>query len=1338
MKKKRMYRNIISIVVIALMMISFSVPSFAESGPGEPADFGAELDDGAGTGIDTEPGDLTEDPEDQPGSDTVEDTDGLPTEDEDVSPDVKLPGTPGQQKEGDVLIPGKRLSLKGMPAGFRLNSGQIEQKGWISSDGELAAFADMTEGEDYVPDEIVYLADTREEAEVIAEAYGTELIDFGLGVATAVIPEDNPATVEDLVRAAADTGNNLPPVSANVYRYAFGGMEDEGLEDITPFAIPQSDVSSQWHLGQENGINVQRAWESSTGIGVTVGVLDSGILSTHADLAPQIAGEAPEDVTGTGATDMKGHGTHVAGIIAAAAGNSPATVGVAPGAKIKSIKVLDNTGSEVLDGTVGSVMKGINRAVELELPIINLSLGGPTSASAEKKVVLKALDKGVAVIAAAGNDGGNAKMYPACYDKDVIVVASTDEMQRRSNFSNFGSWIDVAAPGSDILSLGITSNTATIEDSGTSMATPVVSGVAALILSEYSNPKLMGDLNKDGRRNRKDVQELQKRIKAAAIKTSQPLLGAGIIDASLAVSDTAVAPAFSISSGKTVQRGTTITLAAGNNDIYYTLDGKTPTMASEMYTGDITLGAAGKKTVKAIGVSLSGKYSKAVAATYTVKVPVSGVTINAVPDLVEGKAKSVQLSASVLPADATNKKLTWSFGTAPPAGKGYKITSAGKLTIPGKAAKDDAFTVVAKWADTSYNAGTLPTQQTATLPITIKENKATSVTATTAFSQGYLSVGQKVKLTATVMPADVADKKVEWELVDPADEEFLTLDKATGNLTVKKAKATAISIKVTKVGDAALSNTTTVNTTDWVVKSLTVPKSYKLFTESTGAVGNTVTLPTTVVYTEGTIPASLSGLASIVFTSSNTKIATVNPATGVVTAVGKGKATITAKATDKSGKSAKCAVTVAVPVKTLSIAAPAPMNSLDLAAGKSLQPKATVNSDAGSKKVSWSVTGGSAVVGTDFTFAAKTGKLTAKKGPATEGKTVIIQADATDGNGKTSDNTLTITLHDKAAAKVSFTSASIVLSSQAVMSLPISATNTAQSDGSYTGVYYSSNKPDIATVTQSGLITAKRPGKAVITATAKDYSGKKATCSVTVNTPASSLKVAAARNHYFEEVVVAAGKTMTFKPILGAAYGKPSVGTVDWTISHNASTGSSLALYNYLVGKGYIKIDSKTGKLTATSSILKDSTWKSSAHYLSLFVQAKTKDGTNISAQYPVVILDPVKYAYAYSNAKSLKANVGYIYSFPFYSEAGGFRYYGSSIGPGFDFTYTSSNPDVAYVPMIYSAYSTVWDKWGYDPNYDDFDIWFPIITCKKGSTKITITAADGSGKKVTIPVTVK
>lgn len=243
-------------------------------------------------------------------------------------------------------------------------------------------------------------------------------------------------------------------------------------------------------------LGIPKVWRETQGQGVKVAVLDTGVDVDHPDLADAIVGT--KDFTGDGIEDTNGHGTHCAGIIGARL-NDVGFVGVAPQVKLLIGKVLGKGGQ----GSFEWIARAIEWAVAKGAHIISMSLGGPVSGHQLFVAVHEALVKGRFVICAAGNEGSlfqNSIGYPGRYG-GVITVASHDENGNPSGFSSQGGEVDFMAPGSDIWSTYKDGGYATL--SGTSMATPFVAGLAALIVSKH----LRSAANKTPVENNEDLRE---------------------------------------------------------------------------------------------------------------------------------------------------------------------------------------------------------------------------------------------------------------------------------------------------------------------------------------------------------------------------------------------------------------------------------------------------------------------------------------------------------------------------------------------------------------------------------------------------------------------------------------------------------------------------------------------------------------------------------------------------------------------------------------------------------------------------------------------------------------
>ncbi|SLJ90286.1 MULTISPECIES: S8 family peptidase [unclassified Paenibacillus] len=224
-------------------------------------------------------------------------------------------------------------------------------------------------------------------------------------------------------------------------------------------------------------INAPAAWDiSQSNTSVKIAIIDTGVQLNHPELAGKLLPGYDYVDYDNIPEDGNGHGTHVAGIAASITNNGVGIAGAAPLASIVPLRVLDNNGQ----GTTGNVGNGLVYAANNGIQVVNLSLGGPTGEAFLQAAVQYAWDRGAVIIAAAGNDNTSYPIVPASYP-NVIAVASTNPSDLKSNFSNYGSWVDMAAPGDTILSTYLGGSYAYL--SGTSMAAPHVAGVAALLAS---------------------------------------------------------------------------------------------------------------------------------------------------------------------------------------------------------------------------------------------------------------------------------------------------------------------------------------------------------------------------------------------------------------------------------------------------------------------------------------------------------------------------------------------------------------------------------------------------------------------------------------------------------------------------------------------------------------------------------------------------------------------------------------------------------------------------------------------------------------------------------------
>ena len=349
----------------------------------------------------------------------------------------------------------------------------------------------------------------RGQSAVIAVDYSPSGAPYAAGELIVTYEEDAPVNaVESLEeRARGEIEGQLPAIDARLLE--FPGVKDERSRDVRErdlarikenlqrdpvvksvdynylrtlsFTPNDPRFDQQWGLIKPG---FEDAWSRTRGRGIRVAVIDSGAAVRHPDLRHKIALTRDFKHNDRTVEDVAGHGTHVAGTVAAETDNGTGVAGGCPACKLIIAKVFDPD-----EGYDFPIARGITWSADHGAKVINCSFVGPGKSRALKDAISHATSKGAVVVAAAGNGNTSDPKYPAAYP-NVIAVAATNRDDKRASFSNHGDWVDVAAPG-----VGILSTVPGGYDSfnGTSVAAPHVSALAGLLAAQGLGPRAIRD-----------------------------------------------------------------------------------------------------------------------------------------------------------------------------------------------------------------------------------------------------------------------------------------------------------------------------------------------------------------------------------------------------------------------------------------------------------------------------------------------------------------------------------------------------------------------------------------------------------------------------------------------------------------------------------------------------------------------------------------------------------------------------------------------------------------------------------------------------------------------------
>ncbi|MBR5407829.1 MAG: S8 family serine peptidase [Lachnospiraceae bacterium] len=877
------------------------------------------------------------------------------------------------------------FGLTGMYEGFKVSAQDMHDKRDMAVHNVLDQLSSMEAGVDYVEDEVFFLADSKEYAEEVAKAYNAELDSYRYGVAVLKLDLSKISVIE-AVEAGMDIKLNLPHVEPNYYGYiepeitADPTAADMGIaaySDVSerqsysslygtyvhdPYLNPTSNRYEWYH----DMINTYAAWGVTTGSSkVTVAVLDTGV-SNHVEFGSRLT---RAEVIPT-AKDYSGHGTNVAGIIGAGF-NSAGGAGIAPNVNLLSVPVFATTGC-----TWDDVIAGIryvsgyddygNKIHERRADIINMSLGGPGYTTDFQQVIYEAREAGVTVVAAAGNEYTNTHHYPAAYD-GVIAVAALYPNSEKTGFSNYGDFVDIAAPGWIIWSThngasssspitNVYADTGTHSEycsmNGTSQATPIIAGACALYMSAVGHVS---------------PSEMEAVLKKSTNKPLSAGMGAGVIDLAKMFEADRSAPDISCTLDKgvlpyggsiTISPSSPVTSSTGitglGGKIVFSVNGKAPVVLN----GEVVNGAVYSSPITAdlllseYGISAGSKVSL-MAATVSGMGVMSNIkslvfTVGAKPEINPAKLKSIILSKSKKEMIASQTDYLYVSGITDINGndlyvydKNYVWTSSNPNVVSVNGTDMATVTLTAKGRGSAKIVcrATDGSKASAVCVVTVTQ----PVTSITVTGQNYISPGGKAVYKAVPYPATANNKAVEWTLVagapsgvDITQKGLVTVDSSvpTGSsfTVVANAKDGSYASGCCQVIVAERAQSVKVDFDDYLYKY--IPSTAQVYNPKTGSLASARMYTLNTPFPSEALDESqfkLNGLIKTVsgseysgynlaWTSSNPAVVSLSDDMGPSTTLKAhkaGKAVITCRTTDGTNRAASVVINVIVPASSI-------------------------------------------------------------------------------------------------------------------------------------------------------------------------------------------------------------------------------------------------------------------------------------------------------------------------------------------------------------------------------------------------------------------------------------
>lgn len=1311
-------------MLLVLAMLTAYVPvGFAEENEALPAAEAEEMIEAPAVEMEPEEPEEAEEPEEPEQAELPEEA-GEPEETEEPEQaeepeEAELP----EQEEASVPEELEVEEEEKAPA-FEITVDEKDRKAQLAENTVPAVLAELTEGVDYKAGEVLVLTDSEAYAQSVAEAYHGTLRSYAAEVGIIALTD---LTVLEAVALAADPDSGLPAVYPN-YRLqmkenfqseidpsgadAMGDWAPSRMDWYTivkqiftnpdPMLLDPAGDDYQWH---HDVLNSYAAWGVVSGMTdpskMLIGVISSGVDNRNGEL-PWLNTSRGTNLLGNAAYYEDLGGTAAAGIIAAKCDNGKGGAGVAPSSVgVVSYNVTDADGYYYTSDVTAAIL---DAAKVNNLWVIYIGLVEYSYDAAYEAAIQTAGRYGVTVVAPVGNNNSNTKSYPAAYD-GVIGVAGTTRAGTRQKNSNYGKYVDLSAPG-DYIPMYIGEKT--LYWSGSYPAAAMVAGAAALYMCNrgVTSPK-----------------DMLKVLQKGTQKATGDGLGAGILDLEKMLESGTAAPKIRVLDKYDSVVATSSLDEEENTDEVLEPDREdAQTQESSGWIGPVNGGGGG--TVIPTNPEVGN-------GAQSVKIP--------------AKKVSSEDYLTITQPNSPNDMILLTYDGSNPAVLNGEIVNG--YTYPGPVPLNifGPGEVVFKAISIS---GTGKVSKMATIKLNIqKDGKPESIDVTAPAS---MIAGSSVTLTAAVKP-ETAVQSVSWRIVSRSGCSGASID-SKGKLTTEKYQTGWVKVRATSTVDSKVYSTdVTIQ-----IKNGSLVKTVKLdqtnlclyVFENEDEDGTVNRVYYTTVLTPMFLDQDGRVLSNVSYTvtSSDPKVAVAEKQSNgkfEVLIGAAGTATLTCKALDGSNKTAACKVTVKDSCVDFNL-----VGQTSIAPGSSATYKMETTPKT-KLKYTWSLK--DAPYGVSIN--EKTGKVTvAGYATVNPSKTFRVYCTPSDGeypymyykdvsicqkaskvqiydfdeklswpqdwNYDKNYNLKDVTIYSTEALETKLSSGAYNNSNFVVLKGAMSGS---QINSKVGNLLWSSSKPEVARVVLlsngEAAVFGQKSGTAKITCKANDGSGKSASVTVKVVTPASSIEVVGP----VDVAVVNYGKSITAKAAFGNAYGMPSVTDVNWevakvyenveksdgTVSQYDRTGEALS-------RGLVSISSK-GKLSVKKNA--DNLLRYYGSYLSIVYGATTKDGTNLSSFISIEARPAVK------SLDISRKSVQFWLNNRYDTEEFIPIYYSGADNACPYIAVKSSNPDVASGVLGQNSQGI-------------YGVYIKKGT-KKGSAKLTVFTRDTAKKSTTISVKV-